>query len=429
MAEGNANRPAPETLTTEDVDRLSERFKPSWETEPQVAPRAEPARPALKQTMLGGTTAAAPPAPARPPAAAPAAPTPIVAVAAPVAAKPMATVTVGKAGLEVAKPVRHPTLVGIAPQAIRQVSGAPPQAAPDDLDWELPVADQPEPASDMARTARIVRTPDAAPPATAEASRIQPVQAEPPPTPAQAPPPAAPVIAGAEADEPLPVDVEELPPESKPSGIGQKYVPPDLNAPAIVLNEEVQRTEAQARATVEAQHRARSAPTIAKMPAVRVPATESAAELADEDTVYPRRRGGRAVWVVLSILTLGGGASLAAVLLRKPEPPPAALEGKVEKPVAAAETAAPPPPVVAAEPPPAAPAVSAVPEPIESAETAPAKAREPAKPVAAAPPVEAPKRAVTPASRPKAKPASTARSGTGSSRPPKSSVIVRDNPF
>src|SRR5688500_10212856 len=111
MAEGNANRPAPETLTTEDVDRLSERFKPSWEVEPP----AEPVRQALKQTMVGGTAPAPPLAPVAPPAAAPA-----PAAVAPLVAKPMTTVTANKSGLEVARAVRHPTLVGIAPQGIRQ---------------------------------------------------------------------------------------------------------------------------------------------------------------------------------------------------------------------------------------------------------------------------------------------------------------------
>jgi hypothetical protein len=349
-----------------------------------------------------------------------------VAPVVPVAAKPLATVSVGKAGIEAPKnPIRNPTLVGIAPQAIRQVSGAP-QAAPDDLDWELPAGEQPEPPSDMAQTARIVRTPEATPP-KAEASRIQPVQAEPPKAAAPAP---APVPPGAE--EPIAIDVEELPPKSHPSGIGEKYVPRDQNAPAVVLNEEVQRTEERARATIEAQHRARSAPTIARMPAVRVP-TEAAAEFADEDTVSHRRKRGRGVWIVLALITLGGGAAGAAVLLRTAAPPPVAETPK-EEPVAVADTAAPPPPAVTAAPPPAVPEASAspAPEPSTVASSAPEPAKEPEKVAAAAPPVEAPKRTPAPAARPtKPKPAATtAKTSTGgASRPSRPAVIVRDNPF
>jgi hypothetical protein len=436
MAEGNANRPAPETLTTEDVDRLSERFKPSWETEPQNAP--QPARPALKHTMLGGGTA--PAAPLAPPGAAPAAPVSpppgAAPAAAPVAAKPMATVSVGKEGIETAKPVmRHPTLVGIAPQAIRQVSGAP-QAAPDDLDWELPAGERPEPPSDMAQTARIVKAPEAAP--KAEASRIQQVQPEPPKgAPVVAAPPVAPAATPSrtDADEPMAIDVEELPPKSQPSGIGEKYVPRDANAPAVVLNDEVARTEAQARANVEAQHRARSALTIAKMPAVRVPGQAPVTDFVDEDTVSHRRKGGRGVWVVLALLTLGGGTAAAVALLRKPELPAPVTTATAEKPVIA-DTQAPPPPAVTTEPPPPAPVAAAESEgsaPPASATEPPPK---PAKGAAVAPPVEpaaeTPKRPPAPAARPstKPKPTSTGKATTGSaSRPSRPSVIVRDNPF
>jgi hypothetical protein len=426
MAEGKANRPAPETLTTEDVDRLSERFKPSWEVEPQP----EPARQPLKQTMVGGTAPAVPLTPVRAPTApAAASPTPAApAATTPLVAKPMAAVTPGKSGLEVARAVRHPTLVGIAPQAIRQVSGAP-QAAPDDLDWEVPAGERPQPAADLGQTARIVPAPAVAPPPKAEPSRVQPVQAEPPRPPEPASPaPTLTVSVDAGADDDLPIDVEEMPPESKPSGIGQKYVPRDQDAPAIVLNEEVQRTEAQARAAMEAQHRARSAPTIAKMPAARAPAQVSTAEFADEDTISHRRKRGRGVWVVLGLLTLGSGVAVAALLLRKADVPLPPTERAEEKPVVAADSAAPPPPPVVAEP---TPEPRPVIEPAEPAPSAVERPKEPAKRVVAAPPVETPKRAATPAPRPatKPKPTPTPKSGTGSTRPSKQSVIVRDNPF
>jgi hypothetical protein len=449
MAEGNANRPAPETLSTEDVERLSERFKPSWEPDTATAPRAEPGS-ALKQTMVGGTAPAAPLAPSRP-----AAPTPAPAVSAPPAAasaprasiptatpapvgtpiapQPMTTVTAGKSGLEVAKGVRHPTLVGIAPHAVRQVSGAP-RAAPDDLDWELPPGEQPEPPQNLARTAPLAKAPDAVLPPKAEASRIQPVGSPPvtqSPAPAEAP----------TADDPIGITVDvdvELPPESKPSGIGQKYVPPDQNAPPIVLDDEVARLEAQTRATLEAQHRARSAPTIARMPAVRVAAPASGsdiADLTDEDTISHRRKSRKGVWVLLALLTLGGGTAAAVALLKKPDVP---TTTRPETPAAAVDTVAPPPPAATVEPPPPALEPTTTAPAPAVASVAPASAeppQEPARVTAAAPPVrppvEAAKRTPAPAARPpKPKPASTGKSNTGSaSRPPRAAVIVRDNPF
>jgi hypothetical protein len=450
MAEGNANRPAPETLTSEDVDRLSERFKPSWEPDPETAPRPEPARSGLKQTLVGGTVPVTPTVPTRPavtPTPGPTAPAPVAPVApgpsvptatavrvaaTPVAAtKPMATVSVGKSTLEVPKAVRHPTLVGIAPQPVRQVSG-PPRAAPDDLDWELPAGEQHKAPSDLAQTARLVKAPEPALPPKEEASRVQQVKAEPP-----APPPAAATVPTSDDAISITVDVEELPPESKPSGIGQKYVPPDQNAPAIVLAQEVERLEAETRATIEAQHRARSAPTIARMPAVRVASDSSIADAMDEDTVSRRGRGKKGVWLVLALLTLGGGAAAAVALLKKPDAQPANAPPVRENAVApAADTVAPPPPA------PEVPPQAQVPAPTEPAppvvSVAPLDAeppKEPAKTTAAAPPVkspaEPPKRTAAPAARPpKPKPASTAKSGTGSSsRPPRAAVIVRDNPF
>jgi hypothetical protein len=336
----------------------------------------------------------------------------------------MATVSVGKSGIETVKAVRHPTLVGIAPQAIRQVSGAP-RSAPDDLDWELPAGDQPEPPSDMAKTARIVKPSEAVSSSRAEASRVQPVTAE--PRQVAAPPAVAPAQAH---EEPIAIDVEELPPKSQPSGIGEKYVPRDQNAPAVVLNEDVQRLEAQTRATMEAQHRARSAPTIARMPAVRVETHASAADVIDEDTVTHRRPRRRGVWVVLALLTLGGGAAAAVALLEKADAPSAAAPAPVDKPIAA-DTVAPPPP---REPPPPEP-VATTPPPPEAASAVPPGAPEPAEVATAAPPVQtptvSPKRAPAPTARPaKPKPASTTKSSTGTSpRPSKPSVIVRDNPF
>jgi hypothetical protein len=239
----------------------------------------------------------------------------------------------------------------------------------------------------------------------------------------------------ATVDEPLPVDVEELPPESKPSGIGQTYVPRDQNAPAVMLNEEVKRTEEQTLATIEAQHRARSAPTIARMPAVRVAPGASPADFTDEDTVTNRRRSRKGVWAVLAVVSLGAVAAAAITLSKKSAAPQAATPAPVEKPAAAADTAAPPPPVVTAVPlPPPPQPVASVPAETATSGAALEPSKEPAKVAAAAPPaetaVEAPRRAPVPTARPaKAKPTTTKPTTGSSPRPSKPAVIVRDNPF
>src|SRR5262245_45740960 len=107
MAERDAGRPAPDTLSTEEADRLSERFRPSWEPDPPTVPRVGPAPAAAGKPLPSPQASPAP------------------------ALKPSQTVPIipGGAG----KAPRPTTLVGIQPTI--PVSRS---AAPDDLDWEAP---------------------------------------------------------------------------------------------------------------------------------------------------------------------------------------------------------------------------------------------------------------------------------------------------
>jgi hypothetical protein len=221
----------------------------------------------------------------------------------------------------------------------------------------------------------------------------------------------------------MPVEVEELPPESKPSGIGQTYVPRDRDAPAVVLKEDVQRTEAQARAYIEAQHRARSAPTIARMPAVRVAADLPAA---DEDTLVSRKSR-KGLWVTITVFSLAIAGGVVFFLVRGPSEVTEAAPPPKPEPIAA-DTVAPPPPVAAPATAPADP----VPPTEESAapaasDTPPAAAatQAPAEPAATAAKRPQPVAARTIKPRPTApKPAGTAKPG---GKP--GGMIVRDNPF
>jgi hypothetical protein len=305
---------------------------------------------------------------------------------------------------------RQGTLIGVAPQAFRS-SPEPAPAHHDDLDWELPAHVQAQ------ADALVVPPEQPKPPA------VQPHLAKTQPLGTAAPAlnqAVNPAAARTEPEEPMPVEVEELPPESKPSGIGQTYKPRDQDAPPVVLTEEVQRTEAQARAYIEAQHRARSAPTVARMPAVRV--GPDLAPVADEDTLVSRKSR-KGLWVTL---VLGAAAVIGAagflLMPKRSEQAEAAPPPKPE-PVAV-DTVAPPPP----EPKPPAPPEPA-PPPAESAaaaalvEPAPeaAKAKEPVGASAAKRPEAVATRTI--------KPKPTAPKPTGGSKSRTPAMIVRDNPF
>jgi len=377
MAESDADRPAAGVVTTEEADRLSEQFRPSWEDDPPTVPREQP-----------------PPAPEAEAKAA--VPTPAAISRAPVVSVTASTVpragpagkaTPGQAAIALNAPKPAP-LLGVSPTPAAKDPAPVRGQASDDLDWEIP----------------------ANPPAATD-------------------------------DLPMQVDVEELPPESKPSGIGQTYKPKDEGAPAVVLGADVEVAEVGAKAQLEAEHRARRAPTIAKLKAIDIPlpaATLAAPELA---LPMPRRRGyGRLIG--LGLVVLLGGAGGAVLLIRAsrhaaPSATPSALPATV-----APDTAAPPPPVLsAAEPAPTPPAPSAeepaapaaaTPEP-SAPEPAPSdepKAEKPAaKPPAAKPAPAKPTPVPKPvAAQPKSSPARKPTAGTP--KPPVSkSVIVRDNPF
>jgi hypothetical protein len=230
-------------------------------------------------------------------------------------------------------PSRNPTLVGTAPPTpvvTRAAEGAPSE----DLDWEV---------------------------STSQA---------------------------ADAEAPVQIEVEELPPESKPSGIGQKYVPKEEGAPAVVLGADVQAAETTERAKLEVEHRARRAPTMIRMNAFELP--KEAAPAPELELAVPRKRSFGMV-AALGVLVLGGGAAVALVVARSGSPPPAethAASAPSATPAAVTpDTAAPAPPptLPAAEPSASAPAptpeaaapasaaVTPVPMPAEPASTKPTR--------------------------------------------------------
>jgi len=106
-------------------------------------------------------------------------------------------------------------------------------------------------------------------------------------TPEVAPALPQPESSAPEPEAALRIDVEELPPESKPSGIGEKYIPKEEGAPPVVLNDDVRAAELGAQAQLEAQHRARRAPTIARLKAIELPST-----LVDAEPPLARRKSG-----------------------------------------------------------------------------------------------------------------------------------------
>jgi hypothetical protein len=259
------------------------------------------------------------------------------------------------------------------------------------------------------------------------------------------------IPAPADPEPAIPIEVEELPPESKPSGIGQKYVPKDEGAPPVILGEDVRAAEYGATTSTEAEHRTRRAPTIAKMRAIDLPLPPAS----EPDFAQPKRRGTGLV-ALLAVLVVVGGAGAAALLVRRgagetatqarPEPPaPVATvtadtaAPKPPEPVAAAAptpTTTPPDAVPMGSPEPGASGPAAVAdkgsEPPASAPAAKAAAKVNAKAaaaqkVAAASPKPAPAAKTpppTPTPKP-AKPAGGSRQGTGSSK----AAIVRDSPF
>jgi hypothetical protein len=413
MAERDAGRPEPGALSTEEADRLSERFRPSWEADadPPTVPRIAPSPPGR---------AVAP----RPLAGAPAAPAPAAKPVAP-AAQPAPPGAANRTDTADAARSPTPTLVGI-----QRTIAVGPSAAPDDLDWEAPAqASAPEAAP---RTE--ARAPLAAPPSIAEPEAPVPIDVEELPPDSSEPLSVEVEELPPDSSEPLSVEVEELPPPSIPSGIGQTYVPKDQNAPAIVLNEEVQAAEAEARSRLEAQHRSRRAQTIVRM---RVEDLGLPSVPEEPPPFAPRRKTG--LWLGLASVLLVAVAAGAFLLMRKPGGSgpavatgagnPAAAQPAAE-PAAAIETSTPerrePPGATSPEPAHVAgaaePSVVPVPGVVAAPGDSPASSAsgEPAAKTAA-------RGKAKPAPAGAAKPAQASK--PGAAKPASKGVIVRDSPF
>ena len=381
MAESDADQPAAGAVTTEEADRLSEQFRPSWEDDPPTIPREQPApapTPEAKPKVMG-------PAPVTVSRA------PVVAVTAMKASPPRegvgSKITPDETPIALRSP-KQATLLGISPSPTAKGAPTARGHATDDLDWEVPAGAVPA------------------------------------------------------ADEPpVQVDVEELPPDSKPSGIGQTYKPKDEGAPPVVLGPDIEVAEVGTQAKLEAEHRARGAPTIARLKAIDIPAATLASAPIEPLAPRPRRYGGV---VVLGLVVLLGGAAGAFLLKRGARDPAAPGPSSTVPAAVTADTAAPSPPGLSAAEPAAAPAPSpteepavsvvpaegAPPEPAQRTEEPPGKPT--AKPPAAKPsPVKAPP-AAKPAAKPvAAQPKPASRAGASSPKWPSGSkgVIVRDNPF
>jgi hypothetical protein len=318
------------SLSAEEADRLSEKFRPSWETETSdPAPVAEP-RKLAKQTLIGGIS--------------------------PFAADPPAGGTSGS-----------------SPPPAKPTSDAPQRpAAKQTLMGMAPVGSKP---SD---------------PAPAQPTKSQ---------------PAAPAVvtAGGSSDG--------------PSGIAKPYRPKDdPSSPAVVLTEDLQRTEAAA-ATAEAEARRRTQTSRHMQTVMNIRAPDFPTALAK------KKKNG--LWQ-LGLGVLAGVVVVSAVFkLTSQEPAPAAAGIPAAEPEAlsapapvaatseAVTTAA--PSVVPAEP----AANDAVESGATSGQTSAARAPARTKPAAAA------KKASTKVATPVAKePAASSPSPAK-----KSGVIVRDSPF
>jgi hypothetical protein len=297
---------------------------------------------------------------------------------------------------------RAPTLVGLPPPVQLKSS--------EELDWDVPTKPHSSP-----------------PPERDEASAASPIRAS---GTATAPTDPEPPMVEVE------VEVDELPPESHPSGIGSKYVPKDLNAPPIVLKEEVQAAEAKQRQKLEFEHRSRRAATIIRM---RAPDPVPAPVPAEEELSVPVRKSRTGMYLGAALVVLAGGVGAGAL-----------LQGKVvERAPHAVATAAPAAvtPSVTTEPAAAkaeSPVVAAPSASQPAPPSAPTHDPEPAAlagtPVPATPrPLPAPPQIAVP-TRPKAKPAPAPspkpqaaakppRAVSGGSKPAGRSVIVRDTPF
>jgi hypothetical protein len=442
MAETDADRPAAGAVTTEEADRLSEQFRPSWEEDPPTVKRDPAPRPAANVS-------------------APVPRAPVVSVTAPKPAPPKpapAAQTVEQGGPKPALPTGGASTAQTAPFALTNkrapllgvstpnapAGGGAPAArgrGADDLDWEVPASATPSPTQ-AAVAAPLVATPAASPSGdsaaapTASATPLRsPADTQPLPVVKQ-PSPTLNATPPDDAEFDVQVDIEELPPESKPSGIGQKYVPKEEGAPPVVLGDDVRAAEVGARVELEAEHRRRRAPTVLKMKALEVPITAPAEST--PDFAMPRRKGGGLIALLAAVTVLGGGAA-AAFLVRG---------GSLDKPATVAPAPTTPPPPAELAPPPAtdAPVPPPIPPPEQAASAAPSEAPTepsgtPERNAGKAPAAleGSAKQAASPAKpivRPTAKPPKPATASPGPTSKPASrpvsgakAAIVRDSPF
>lgn len=228
-------------------------------------------------------------------------------------------------------------------------------------------------------------------------------------------------VSPASEDHSAPAVEVDAPPDSKPSGIGQKYVPKEEGAPAVMLGPEVAAAESGQSARLEAEHRARRAPTMVRMQAFDLP--PPVAQPAQPELEFPTPRRSRAGIIIAAGAALLIGVAVLALTVAssapdKSHPQPDATAALAVTP----DTKAPVPPAV----------------PPTTAATAPDKAEPRASATAA--PLVTPKLAspaqkpVTNRSLPQAKPvafpkAPAPKSASGGTKPGGKSMIVRENPF
>ena len=299
MAESDG-KPASSPLSTEEADRLSEKFKPSWEAEPQprILPKVEPtvkmsrpsrsSRPedrADRQRRADGENRADHQGRADREDR---------------ADRQRRAERENRADDRRGKPkpqLGKQTLLGVAvPLPLAPWEGATRGSAPDDLHGELPTNPVPSPP----QQAQPIEPPQQAQPIEPpqQAQPIEPPQQAQPIEPPQQAQPIEPPQQAQPIEPPQQAQPIEPPPKSSPSGMGEKYVPKEAGAPPIVLTDEVKRAEANARAQLAAEHRARSAPTLLKLKAVDLqPKTASSDD--EADFAPPRKRLG--IWIGLGV--------------------------------------------------------------------------------------------------------------------------------
>jgi hypothetical protein len=240
----------------------------------------------------------------------------------------------------------------------------------------------------------------------------------------------------------VPIDVEEPPPDSKPSGVGQKYVPKEEGAPAVMLGADVQAAESGTQLQIEAEHRARRAPTILRMQAFDLPPPGASAPVDAE--LFAPRRSRFGVVAIAGLVLAGGALALGLSLTRGSDSKSEDAMPATASAAIAPDTAAPAPPPVPPATQPAATshppepeatatahapvATAAVDDSADSASKRPKSPATPAKPVSPAIKPTATHAAPVAKAAPATKPPA-AKPASPSPKPGGKSMIVRENPF